>query len=134
MPGTFRLWVSLRAAAVDSERCAQGDANYVATTGGFGGSEFGNLLSDQSLKGFAVIEAMTLLYLVGVVITAVVTFALARHWRADDPHAGSVSLSVFTGVLWPLVAVGGLQIGTIALLIRMLRTQRGTTSDYALAR
>jgi ABC-type Mn2+/Zn2+ transport system permease subunit len=75
------------------------------------------------------------LYLVGAAMTAVVTFALARHWRdMTRPAAHTMLLSVVAGALWPLVVVGALQLGAIALVVAMIRGHRDTASDYALAR
>lgn len=52
-------------------------------------------------------------------------------------------LSVVAGLLWPLVIAGGLQLGVIALLVKLIRnhddiqdngTDTGSAADYALAR
>lgn len=81
------------------------------------------------------IEAAVLLYLVGAGITAVVTFALARHWRdIAGPGAHTRLLSAIAGALWPLVVVGALQLGAIALVVAMIRGRRDSASDYALVR
>lgn len=80
-------------------------------------------------------EAAVLLYLVGALLTAVVTFALARHWRdIARPGAHTLLLSVVAGALWPLVMVGALQLGAIALVVAMIRGRHDTVADYALAR
>jgi hypothetical protein len=78
---------------------------------------------------------MMLLYLVGALITAGATFALAKHWRdVRQPAAHLAALSVVAGALWPVVVVGALQVGLIAALVSVLRHHRGLTADYALAR
>lgn len=87
---------------------------------------------------------MGLLFLVGTVFTAGAVFALATRWRdARQPAVHRVLLSVVAGLLWPLVIAGGLQLGVIALLVKLIRnhddiqdngTDTGSAADYALAR
>ena len=87
---------------------------------------------------------MGLLFLVGAAFTAGAVFALANRWRdVRQPAAHRVLLSVLAGLLWPLVVAGGLQLGAVALLVKLIRghhdipdngTDTGTAADYALAR
>lgn len=82
---------------------------------------------------FAVTEVVALFYLVGAVITAVVTFALSYRWRdARQPAARTVPFSVLAGVLWPLAVVGAVQLGAVALLMAAARQRRDDADDFAL--
>lgn len=80
-------------------------------------------------------QTLGLLYLVGALITAAITFALAARWRdSRQPAAHPACASLAAGVLWPVVLVGAVQTGAIALLTRTIREPFDTAEHYALAR
>jgi len=82
-----------------------------------------------------VTQTLSMMYLVGALITAGLTFAFAARWRdSRQPASHPAFISIAAGVLWPVVLIGAAQMGVIALLTRTMRAPQGSPEDYALAR
>lgn len=72
------------------------------------------------------IEAMLFAYLVVALVTATVAWTLSKrlgHHRR--PAANPAPVSLVAGLLWPLVLIGALEIGSLALLKTAVGSDRG---------
>ena len=59
-------------------------------------------------------------YLCGLVLAALCTFFAGRRLCVEPiPPSQSVVFSILTGALWPLLVLGALEIGSLALLLKV---------------
>lgn len=73
------------------------------------------------------IEALVPAYLVAALATAVIAWTLSKklgHHRR--PASALVPVSLVAGLLWPLVLLGVLEIGSLAVLRAAVSSDRGT--------
>jgi hypothetical protein len=73
-----------------------------------------------------VIEALLLGYVAVGLATALITFVMSKRLvdrRRPAPHPAAGSL--MAGALWPLLLVGALELGSVALLVAWARPKRG---------
>ena len=72
------------------------------------------------------IEAILLAYVVVALVTATMAWTLSKRLgHARRPAANPLPVSLVAGLLWPLVLVGVLEIGSLALLKTATGTHRG---------
>lgn len=74
-------------------------------------------------------EALLLAYLVAALITASAAYLLSRRLRHDRrPASHPASVSIVAGLLWPLLLLGVLELGSLALLKSVVSSKPGVAN------
>jgi hypothetical protein len=83
--------------------------------------------SHRSTQGGSIVtETLLLAYLVAGVVTASAAWLLGKRLRHDRrPAEHPASVSIVAGLLWPLLLLGVIELGSLALLKSFISSKPG---------